>query len=194
MECNYHFTRDGLNRKNLYRRLYGFSWEDRWKDANAEQRFHSILEQKIIKANQDKGYFAPEVYPNVALARQEFSELTPLVERTSKYALCFREEVFKGRITMRVLYLDYEEIINNDWEPEDRWLIELYGSSRDFRWENELRCVGDLNFEYKSILFLMAPEIKTKEVQEKYKIKVFPAEAINDSRKEEVEEYIRKNQ
>jgi hypothetical protein len=135
----------------------------------AEERFLNILRGKKISGNP-KSFFVnkgkPSLSPSqihdirsVSFTLCSYQDLlTHFDARSSQYGICFFHDFLQDKGMRNVQYL-------NDKSQEDierivfssPYLIEMYNSKYDMRWEVEWRLKGDVVFEPDDVAFVIIP-------------------------------------
>jgi hypothetical protein len=166
--------------------LYHFTQKNKvFPELSAKQKFYEILDKKRLIAFPNKGYFhkKEKMPPTVAFTELDFSQLERVLERRSEYAFCFQENKFNDNLGP-VIYLSYEDIKNNEFDKDEKWLIDLEGLSYNFSWENECRHKDDFKFHLDDILFVIAPDKDRSVINMKYpSLVVIPSFEIYETKK-----------
>ncbi len=146
----------------------------------AEERFINILKNKKIVGNpksffvnKSKSTIQPRKFDEIRSVSFTFSSINELPThfdaRDSQYAICFFHDFLQDKGMRRVQYI-------NDHRIEDiqrivfssPYLIEIYNSKYDMRWESEWRINGDLQFTDEDVAFLIVPDTEYKRLVDQF--------------------------
>ena len=155
----------------------GFETIDGDLKNEAERLRNILISGKIICGNQ-KGYFRyKEVMPcSVSFTGARLESLDNFFTNRSKFGFA----VLRTRLPKAkpVIYLDEQSIKDGDYNPKDKWLIDLVRTSEDcymkeirpydFSWQEEWR-IRASTITFKRLDFVFAPgEPNCKKVRELY--------------------------
>jgi len=139
-------------------------------NMSSEDRFMNILKNKKIVGNpksffvnKGKATIRPSQFDEIRSVSFTYSSINELPAhfdaRDSQYSICFFHDFLQNKGMRRVQYI-------NDHKTEDiqrivfssPYLIEIYNSKYDMRWESEWRINGDLQFTDEDVAFLIVPD------------------------------------
>jgi hypothetical protein len=146
----------------------------------AEERFINILKTKKIVGNpksffvnKGKATIETRKFDEIRSVSFTFSSIDELPThfdaRDSQYVICFFHDFLQDKGMRRVQYI-------NDHRIEDiqrivfssPYLIEIYNSKYDMRWEAEWRINGDLQFTEEDVAFLIVPDAEYKRLIDQF--------------------------
>lgn len=169
--------------------LYHFTQRnDQFPDLSPKEKFYHILDECVIRAFPNKGFFhnKEEMPPTVSFTGLSIYDLQPVIERRSDYGICFKPSYMKARKVKPVKYLKNDEIRGKEFTQDEKWLIDLKGNSYNFSWEKEYRHKGDFVFSLDKVFFVMAPVLEGNNIISKFsqlEDKILSPEIVYDTRK-----------
>lgn len=145
-----------------------------------EERFVNILKNKKIIGNP-KSFFVNK--GKATIETREFNEIRSVSftlssinelpkhfnARNSQYAICFFHDFLQAKGMRRVQYLNDHKI--DDIQSivfSSPYLVEIYSTSYDMRWESEWRIKEDLQFTDEDVAFLILPDSEYKRLVDQF--------------------------
>lgn len=163
-------------------------------DMSAQERFLSILRQRVLYGTNGKGYFhrSQTMPASVSFSAKVLESLDRFYTQRSAYALVFDINRIKPGFARPVAYLSEQQIKEGHFFAQDKWLVDLVrpkhvweldemtGESRfvrkyDFSWQEEWRIKGtSITFGYDKVAFVIVPR---REVESQVRGE-FPVETL----------------